>query len=326
MVSIIIPVFNVELYIEKCINSCLNQSFEDIEIIAINDGSTDLSSVILDRYALLDARFKVFHQNNQGVVSARNKGILEARGEWLMFIDGDDYIPDDAIAILLTTVLNDNTDIAVGGFFIERGLKVFPQKNSLPFGNHSKEIACALLAEKLQFSLCGKIFKRNLFEGLEVPSNLKIGEDAYSVIQLFDKPNKISLVSSPVYYYVQRTESVMNNPSESAIKSRILFVQLVTDFYKRKEYFDDIDFQNYYGRWLLNEYFSFLRMGGKTDDFNQEFVLLINATYLKNKKSTSLLPYWRIFFLRAYRFSPITGQFYRYIFNKLRIIIRKLEN
>lgn len=326
MVSIIIPVYNLEFYIEKCINSCLKQTFDDIEIIAINDGSTDLSGVILDRYALLDARFRVFHQRNQGVVSARNKGILEASGEWLVFVDGDDYVAEDAIALLLNAVLQDNADIAVGGFFIERGLKLIPQENSLPFGNQSKDIACALLAEKLQFSLCGKIFKTNLFEGLAVPSNLKIGEDAYSVIQLCDKAYKINVDTSPIYYYVQRKESVMNNPSESAIQSRILFVHLVSTFYKRKEYFNNIDFQNYYGRWLLNEYFSFLRMGGKPDDFNREFVLLINATYLKNKKSTSLLPYWRIFFLRAYNFSPIMGQFFRYIFNKLRIIIRRFEN
>lgn len=326
MVSIIIPVYNVASYLERCLESCLSQSFFDIEIVAINDGSTDASAEILSKYVLLDSRLRVFYQKNKGVVLARDKGICEANGEWLMFVDGDDYITGDAVEKLLNSVLVKNADIAVGGFFIERGAKIIPQNNSIPFGNGSKNVACALLAEKLQFSLCGKIFNRNLFEKLVVPSILKIGEDAYSVIQLCDKAKKIVVDNFPIYYYVQREGSVMNTPSKVAIHSRILFVELVSKFYKEKEYFNSIDFQMYYGRWVLNEYFSFLRMGGKTKDFNRELIVLINAVYLKNKKSTSLLPLWRVFFLKAYSFSPIAGESVRFIFNKLRVLVRKIEN
>lgn len=326
MVSIIIPVYNVASYLERCLKSCLEQSFVDIEVVVINDGSKDASAKILNKYAALDSRLRVFHQKNKGVVLARNKGIFEAKGEWLMFVDGDDYITGNAVETLLNTVLQEDGDIAVGGFFIERGKKQLKQSNGLPFGISSKDVACALLAEKMQFSLCGKIFKSSLFKELEIPLNLKIGEDAYCVIQLCDKANKIVVDNLPIYYYVQRKGSVMNNPSASAIQSRILFVQLVTDFYKKKEYFTQNEFQIYYGRWLLNEYFSFLRMGGEIKDFNREFVLLLNEVYLKNKKTTDLLPSWRVYFLRIYSFNPIAGRYFRNVFNTLRIIVRKIEN
>ena len=114
LLSVIVPVYKAEKYIHKCISSILNQTFKDLELILVDDGSPDNSGVICDEYATKDSRVKVFHQENGGVCVARNTGLDNATGEYVFFVDSDDYILTDTLETLYTDVLNHNADIAVG--------------------------------------------------------------------------------------------------------------------------------------------------------------------------------------------------------------------
>ena len=101
MLSIIVPVYNVEKYLERCINSLLNQSYKDIEIVIINDGSTDSSGIICDKLAQLDSRVKIFHKKNGGLSDARNYGILKSKGDYISFLDGDDFVTEKGYSELM---------------------------------------------------------------------------------------------------------------------------------------------------------------------------------------------------------------------------------
>lgn len=114
MISVIIPVYNVDTYLKECLDSVISQSFKDLEIILIDDGSIDKSSEICDAYALKDERIRVFHKKNEGVSVARNIGLDNAHGEWVMFVDADDYLLPDSISRLLETANRDKSDIVFG--------------------------------------------------------------------------------------------------------------------------------------------------------------------------------------------------------------------
>ena len=116
MVSIIVPVYNVNQFLDRCLNSICTQTFSDIEIILVDDGSTDGSSSKCDQYEEIDSRIKVIHKENGGLSSARNRGIESAKGKYLFFVDSDDYIVKDCIEYLITTLEKSNADMVIGNY------------------------------------------------------------------------------------------------------------------------------------------------------------------------------------------------------------------
>ncbi|MBQ8680482.1 MAG: glycosyltransferase family 2 protein, partial [Treponema sp.] len=127
LISVIVPVYNVEKYLPQCLDSIKNQTYKNLEIILIDDGSTDSSGVICDKVALIDKRIRVFHKENGGLSDARNYGIDKAKGSWLTFIDSDDYISSNYIEYLFKLSVTHNTKIATGAHtvFYESGKKVY---------------------------------------------------------------------------------------------------------------------------------------------------------------------------------------------------------
>lgn len=326
-VSIIIPVYNVDIYLRKCLDSCIQQSYTNIEILAIDDGSSDLSTMILDEYALTEIRLKVFHQSNKGVVSARNKGIENATGEWLMFVDSDDFLPINAVEALYNAVNNSKSLIGIGSILnAYYNGKIVSVSNSLPYGFTKMGIASALLMEKLHFSLCGKIFFKKLFDNLLVYPELKIGEDAFLTIQLCHQVDKIEIIDTPVYYYVQRNNSVTHSPSRSAVNSRLQFVYYTINFYSDKEYCENPSFQSSLYRFIMNEIFSFLRMGGNYNSICKELRQKIENECLNDEAACHSLPFWRIVMLKAYKLSPVIGRVIKEMINLSRIMIKKMQS
>ncbi len=118
-ISIIVPVYNAEKILHRCVNSIINQSYKDWELLLVDDGSIDRSALICDDYVKQDKRIKVFHKQNGGVSSARNSGIKLAKGDWIIFLDSDDYLLQDALEILLDTALSNNTNVSAANFFVE---------------------------------------------------------------------------------------------------------------------------------------------------------------------------------------------------------------
>ena len=320
MISIIIPVYNVEEYLEKCLNSCFEQTIRDIEIIVVNDGSTDYSGEIADKLALKESRLTVLHQANKGVAAARNLGVENARNKWILFVDSDDYLEKDAAEILLTAANETNAQIIIANFVSVNPEGTIMSRNFIPevLPTNNKEIAELLLQEKLPFSLCGKLFHRSLFNETKINTELKLGEDAYLTIQLCNNANEIVSLNNVIYNYLQRASSATHQPNESSIRSILNFIELTINYYKTKDYYLNTQFQHSLNIFIMREYFTYIRLGGKYS--NSQIQTIVNSTCLHDTIACNLTPKWRILLLKSYRFNCMIGNCVRLAINFTRKI------
>lgn len=234
MVSIIIPVYNVDKYIRECLESCISQIYKDIEIVVVNDGSTDSSMDIISKYAKQDSRIKVYNQHNSGVVVARELGIEKSEGEYLCFVDSDDFIAPNMISEMLET--GKNYDIVACDFYIYDDITQKKQvRRNYYLGGSKNEIINSLLSRTCTWSLCGKLFKRHLFSTVNMPYGVKSGEDGIVCFQLHNNAQNVYHIASSFYYYRQRASSVTHirsvNISQSVIEF-ILYIERLNNQYK----------------------------------------------------------------------------------------------
>lgn len=209
-ISVIVPIYNVEQYLVRCIESIVNQTYKNLEIILIDDGSPDNCGKICDEYSKMDKRIKVIHQINKGLAETRNVGIEAATSELIVFIDSDDYISLDMIEKLYTYMINENAQIAACGH-----IQIYDSGNRER--NCKKDIHIVLDAEtalsKFMFTHLvdvvswNKLYKKSLFNGIKFPSG-KLYEDHYTIYKLIDRAEKIVYNSEPLYYYCKRSTSI----------------------------------------------------------------------------------------------------------------------
>lgn len=222
MVSIIIPVYNVESCLSRCIESIQRQTMQDLEIILVNDGSTDTSGIICDKYALQDKRIRVIHQDNGGQVSARNAGIEIATGEYIAFVDSDDWIESDMISTLYTTAVEKNADVVMEGMIEEIGDKHYPVVNVLSEGIYRTKQEKKYLYENMvscenyfrlgiQPYLWNKLFRSELVKKYMccMDRRIRIGEDAAAVFSMLLHSECAVILSSCHYHYCLRSTSIM---------------------------------------------------------------------------------------------------------------------
>ena len=216
LISIVVPIYNVEKYLEKCIKSIMEQTYENIEIILVDDGSIDNSSQICDYWKEKEERISVIHKKNGGLSSARNSGIDMAKGEYIFFLDSDDYISKYTIEELYKNIEQANAEIAISNRYhvFENGkkkVKFKKEKESIIF---SKEKAIFELNNFRYFdmSACGKLFKTELFKEVKFPVGKK-SEDFFVMYKLFELSNRIIYNSEPYYYYYQRKGSITKSKS-----------------------------------------------------------------------------------------------------------------
>lgn len=212
IISIIIPIYNVEKYLPKCIESILNQSLKEIELILVDDGSLDNSGNICDQYAKLDSRIKVIHKANGGVSSARNIGVKASSGQYIGFVDPDDYIDKDMYSKLYELCIKSKSDIAI--------CKLGREINGNIINKNDKETELELSnlegmrelfkGELYRFSLCNKLFKRKCFEGVIFPDG-RIHEDLSTTYKLFASSNRSIYTSYMGYIYVKRENSILTS-------------------------------------------------------------------------------------------------------------------
>ena len=210
LVSVIIPVYNVERYLKKCIDSILNQTYKNLEIILVDDGSTDCSSKICDEYAKNDTRILVIHKANGGQSEARNIGISESKGEYIFFVDSDDYIEYNAIETMLEIAENKNADMVIADIYSvnEKGEILNEGKGQYTFQNESlfsAEEAAQAFAE-LDWGPWNKLYKRSVHKNIYFPKG-KIHEDEAIMFQLFERCDKIVYTNVRLYNYLQREGS-----------------------------------------------------------------------------------------------------------------------
>lgn len=208
-ISVIIPVYNVEKYISRCIDSILNQSYNNIEIIIVNDGSIDKSGFICDEYSKKYNNIKVFHTENSGVSSARNLGIDNSEGEYITFVDPDDYIEKDMYKILYDLIIKSKSEIAMTSFYyIKENDVIEAEDNSNNLIIFTKEEALRLYFKREKpFDSCflwNKLFKRDLFKEVRLDVELVIQEDSEVLIRLLNRINSIVYIGIPLYFYIIR--------------------------------------------------------------------------------------------------------------------------
>lgn len=219
-ISIIVPVYNVEKYIRKCIESILNQTFSDFELILVDDGSTDNSGKICDEYKLKDDRVIVIHKENSGVSSARNVGIDNANGKFLGFVDGDDYIEKDMYETLYKDIKEFDADISVCQVYDEYNNSCKPRtggSNAMKRGvlNNITAFKLTILRNIIGVTVWNKLYKKKLFENCRYP-NVKTSEDTFVVPIIIFKSTRISYSPLPKYFYVHRRDSVTCSPFVSS--------------------------------------------------------------------------------------------------------------
>ena len=220
LLSIIVPIYNVEQYLDRCIQSILNQTYQNLEIILVDDGATDCSGAIADSYAAKDKRIKVFHKENGGLSDARNYGLEHITGDYILFIDSDDFIVNIMCERLITVASSNNADIVSCNYYIYRGdddisiHTMSVQDDKRTFTGMDMLRYYLLKTEPFDLNVVwNKIFKLDLFNGVEpvrFPKG-RVQEDNFTIFRLFLNANSIVTVNEPLYYYVQRAGSIMAN-------------------------------------------------------------------------------------------------------------------
>lgn len=203
MFSIIVPVYNVEKYLDKCLASILEQTFKDFECIIIDDGSPDNSNIIIDKYVKLDQRFKVIHQKNMGLSAARNAGLDIAKGDYIVFVDSDDYIANDYLEKFAAKIASTNAEIVVCGL-----TEVFKDyEKSIVFEDESTEVIKQnILADVWPSYAWNKCYKKSLFANIRFPVG-KIFEDILTIPEVCLYARKIVCIPDKLYYYNRHNEN-----------------------------------------------------------------------------------------------------------------------
>lgn len=230
-VSVIIPVFNTGQFLERCLDSVLDQTWRSLEVLAVNDGSTDGSAEILAAYARRDPRIQVFEQPNAGLAAARNRGVAEARGEYLAFIDSDDYVHPRMLASMLESASREGADVAICRFqqVAEDGEVL--KTSSLPTGLSVDAWFRRILSAEDSSMACNKLFRRSLLvdSGVRFPVGL-LHEDVPAIVQLIYHAQKIVVVDEPLYFWVRRSGTITSRTSVKHVLDLMWGFKMVQEF------------------------------------------------------------------------------------------------
>lgn len=223
MISVIVPVYNVEKYLEECLKSIKRQTYTDIEVILVNDGSIDRSKEICERYCEKDSRFKLVNQENKGLSGARNRGMLESKGEFISFVDSDDVLKEDMLEQLMKQMTSEDIDIVECWYTNEKQeLELSTPKNvKTIFQGDSKEALVSLCKDNIvRLNAVAKLFRRQVIVNFPFLEGL-FYEDVYGGIGILKHIRKMVKINYIGYYYRVRQGSIMNR--EFNIKNLDLF-------------------------------------------------------------------------------------------------------
>ena len=238
LISVVVPVYNVEKYLEKCVESIVNQTYQDLEIILVDDGSPDRCPQMCDEWAKKDSRIKVIHKENGGLSSARNAGIKISSGKYLIFIDSDDYISLDCIESLFNA-LGGKCQIAVGGLeCVHDGIV---QKRDFSgsvevvdkyayWNEYYKSLFTDRERSGSLINGCCKLFEASFFDDIEFPIG-KVNEDTFTTYKIFDKAKNIAIVNRPLYFYEIRQTSI------SHVRKKVKHFDILDALRERLDYF-----------------------------------------------------------------------------------------
>lgn len=235
LITVIVPVYKVEPYLQKCVDSIINQTYTNLEIILIDDGSPDRCPIICDEYAQKDNRIKVIHQKNSGLAQVRNIGIDNAQGEYITFIDSDDFVTPNYVELLYKGLNKFNAEMSIASLYIYREDAKFEMPTeSDAFFEISKE-KCIEQYTSIKtnpfISAWNKLYKRELFSSIRYP-NGKLYEDAFTTYKLIDKAKKIVFTPSKLYFYRINPQSILGQSFNEK------HIEMVEAFHSGFEFFN----------------------------------------------------------------------------------------
>lgn len=322
MISIIIPAYNAEQYIGRSLKCCLNQTYSDIEIVVVNDGSQDATSDIVRELQSKDSRIKLVEKENGGLVSARKEALLNVSGDFVFFLDADDVIELNSIE-MLAKYCNDY-DIIIADFLLENEQgKVLPNQhlNQDVYGTGKIGILCNYFSKSITASLCGRLIRTSLLEDFSTPLDVTTGEDVITNLLIVSKHNpRLKVVNRPLYHYIQYPHSMANTKNKKTLMKRISYAQWVLDFITLEGLDEDDNIKPQLAHLLLDEYYSFLRDGGKVE-YCHSFCKLINSAYW-DKTYLASFPIWKRLVLWAYHYNEALGVIARNNLNVIRSLIK----
>ena len=230
-ISVIVPVYNVEAYLERCVESILQQTYAHFELILINDGSTDSSGQICDRLASQYENIKVYHIENAGVSNARNMGIQLATGSWVTFIDSDDFVTQDYLATLASAVEGLNVGFVIAPLHhIKNGIvtDIPPHSGKTELWSTEETMKELLMTTRTSFFPVAKLFKRNLLADEKFNTNYHLAEDALFLTELLLKTRCSSVfIDKPVYYYDHREGSATTSVNQHVFDTIEVYKQII---------------------------------------------------------------------------------------------------
>ena len=240
LISVVVPIYKVERYLSACVDSIVNQTYSNLEIILVDDGSPDRCPEICDEYARRDNRIRVIHQENGGLSAARNAGIDIARGKFLTFIDSDDFIARNYVEVLYKGIVEFDADISIASFYTftkEDELKI--QSSGLPFVEIARDECYkrygALNAELSMplISACNKLYKKDFFASIRFPIG-KLYEDAFSTYKLLDKAKKVVFTQTQLYFYRMNPQSILGQSFREKHLEMVEAFRSGMDYFYRK--------------------------------------------------------------------------------------------
>ena len=220
MISIIVPVYNVEKYLERCLNSILKQTYSEFEVVCVDDGSVDCSATILDDYQKKDSRFRVFHIENRGVGNARNYALSQIKGEWFAFLDADDWLEEDFLESLWENAKKYQCDISACMHILDRGNGVLNPNvaNDVVVYHSAQECIPAFICgnPSLQGMVWNKLYKAEAFKDILFHTDIRVNEDCLYTFEIMQKCNNACVTRKPLYHWFFREDSACHTAKKKA--------------------------------------------------------------------------------------------------------------
>ena len=302
LISIVIPIYNAEKYLEECLNSIKNQTYKNIEVIMVNDGSKDDSETICKRFSEDDARFRYFTKVNGGVSSARNLGLDNVKGDYITFIDADDWIAEKHLELLINSIKKTNSDIGVSSYkeFNNKDtyyIRVYTkqEKNLLNFEKMNRDEFLTLFPKLMSTNVCfnnavSKLFRKDLVKNLRFDTSIKYGEDLDFYFRLYMNVDSISYVDELTYVYRIHGDSTTSNfNQEHAEQELAIFKQMYEKiqeiglpsihYFKKLKKLLGLRMDFLENKVLLNEYLDFLKNSEETVTYPNTLISVVIPIY-----------------------------------------------
>lgn len=322
MISIIIPAYNAEQYIRRSIESCQKQTYSNLEIVVVNDGSKDSTSSLVREMQLDDSRIKLVEKENGGLVSSRKEALQHVSGNFVFFLDADDVIDENTIESLAQ--YTKDYDVIVADFLLENeNGKVQPcqHKNKKVFGDDKIGLYSNFLSKSITASLCGRLIRTDMLKDFSTPIHITTGEDVITNLIMVKNHNpRIKVINIPFYHYIQYPHSMVNTKNRKTLMKRVEYAQWVLDFMRQECLLDNVLIRPHLQYLLLDEYYSFLRDGGKVE-YCPSFCKLVNFEFW-NDKILNGFPIWKRLVLKSYHYNEYLGIFVRNALNILRKLLK----